>query len=92
MIDKATIKTDLISVLKDVFSEINLEQYHDFEGINIIEDWAISSISFIALMVKIEEKFDIMFSNDKLEMYHFKTVDNIVDMIHEEMMKKYHEE
>lgn len=55
---------------------------------DLIDDLALDSITFITLLVSIENHFDIVFDDDFILMEHFRNVDSIVDIITRHMSPK----
>lgn len=87
MIEKNNIKTKLIEIFKEVFENIDFRQYQSFENIDLIEEFGVSSITLIALIVQIEESFMIAFPDDCLMIDNFRNIDQITDTIYEEILK-----
>lgn len=87
MIEKNNIKTKLIEIFKEVFENIDFRQYQSFENIDLIEEFGVSSITLIALIVQIEESFMIAFPDDCLMLDNFRNIDQITDTIYEEILK-----
>jgi acyl carrier protein len=52
-----------------------------------LKDFNINSISFIKIVVALEEKFDIQFGDDDLDASKFETVGDIVQYVEKEMDK-----
>lgn len=81
------IKKELIQLICDLFKDkgfnIDIIEYAD-----LADDMGMDSITFISIVVEIETIFGITVPDDMLLMDNFKTVDDIVKIVQQELVKK----
>jgi acyl carrier protein len=77
-VDKV-IKDEVLEIIRDLCVEHGIEEIAevDYE----LEKYGFNSISFITLMVKLEEKFNIEIDEDDLDYKKYKTVEDICQLI-----------
>lgn len=80
------IKSIVISVIYNLFKE-NGYDIRVIEYSNLIDDMGMDSITFISLVVELEDVFGLTISTELLLIENFKTVDEIVDLIKSEFEK-----
>lgn len=80
------IKSIVISVIYNLFKE-NGYDIRVIEYANLIDDMGMDSITFISLVVELEDVFGLTISTELLLIENFKTVDEIVDLIKSEFEK-----
>ncbi len=66
----------IINVLRDVNEDLL-----SYEGNNIIQDGIVNSFTFISMLGKLEEEFDIEIDEDLLESEYFGNKDRIISTI-----------
>ena len=79
MISREEIENRVVDLIKSVSIDPQIENIDDAD---IIEDFLLSSIIFISLIVEIEKKFDIEIADEYLDMNVFRKIDQIVDIIY----------
>ena len=79
MISREEIKNRVVDLIKSVSIDPQIENIDDAD---IIEDFLLSSIIFISLIVEIEKNFDIEIADEYLDMNVFRKIDQIVDIIY----------
>ena len=77
------IKKRIIKILEEIFG--NDMSRETFQRINLITNAGMDSLSFIALVVSIEDEFDIEIEFEDIEITNFQTLDSICEII-----KKYY--
>ena len=84
---QAEIKKDVIILLSKLF----LDKVSDIcviEDADLIDDLDMDSISFISLVVEIEDHFDFIIPDNLLLIEYFKCVDDIVSIIFQGLSNK----
>ena len=84
---KELIKKEVVALISSLF----YDQENDFdmiESVNLIDDLGMDSITFISLVVKVEDTFSIEIPDEILLMENFKCIENIVSIIDCELAKK----
>lgn len=80
------IKTEIIQLICRLFKDkgfhIGIIEYAD-----LIDDMGMDSITFISIVVEIEEMFHITVPDDMLLMNIFRKVNDIVTVVEEELQK-----
>lgn len=83
---KDNIKKELIDLLSRLFInsgfDVDIVEYMDF-----INDGGMDSLTFISMVIEIEEYFNIIIPDDLLLPENFKFVDGIVSIIDKELSK-----
>ena len=82
-----SIKPKLITLCTDIFKNSGVDT-DLLEHVDFIDDLGMDSITFIALIVEIEECFEIVIPDDMLLPENFKCVDDIGSVIENELSKK----
>lgn len=82
--DLFEIKNKVINVLSEMFADMNIGT-EVFELVDLADDLGMDSLTFITVIVKLEALFNITFPDDMLLMDNFKTVNNIVTTISNEI-------
>ena len=88
MISREEIENRVVDLIKSVSIDPQIENIDDAD---IIEDFLLSSIIFISLIVEIEKKFDIEIADEYLDMNVFRKIDQIVDIIYIMLEEKWKE-
>ena len=70
------IKNIIIGIAQEVLSNEGYNKLN-FEYLDLIDDLGLDSIVFVALIVSIEEAFDIIIPDDRLLVEHFRTIELI---------------
>ena len=87
VMDKNEIKEKAIELCVKIFKnqdvDMDLIEYVDF-----VDDFGMDSISFITLIVEVEELFGIIIPDDLMLMDSLKNVDDIVCVIFEQLRRK----
>lgn len=81
------IKEKIIKILKDILIEIKFDD-EVLEHMNLVDDLGIDSISFITLIIELENSFDINIPDKYLLIDKMNTVDKIQMIISNELLKK----
>ena len=79
MISKEEIKNKVVDLIKSVSIDTQVE---NIDEADIIDDFLLSSIVFISLIVEIEQFFNIEIADEYLDMNLFRKIDQIVDIIY----------
>jgi len=80
------IKNNVVNVLSEMFENMYVAS-DVLELVDLIDDLGMDSLTFITAVVKLEALFNITFPDEMLLMENFKTVDNIVTIINNEVMR-----
>jgi acyl carrier protein len=77
-------KERIITMIKDAcaLAESNINEKTKLSEISL------DSLSFIQLIVNLEDEFDIQFEDEELNIYDFKTVNDLVDIVEEKINEK----
>ena len=81
------IKFEVINIIKAIFENVGIDTCFVEVG-DLVEDLGMDSLLFISIVVDIETKFNIEIPAEKLFINNFKTVDSIVDIVWEELIKQ----
>jgi acyl carrier protein len=84
------INSELIGLIINSFYDRGFE-FDNVEYWDLIDDLNMDSITFISLVVEIEARFDIEVPDDLLLIEYFRSVDNIVKLIEDEITSKQNE-
>jgi len=84
--DLFEIRNKVMNVLSEMFADMNIST-EVFELVDLADDLGMDSLTFITVIVKLEALFNITFPDEMLLMENFKTVDNIVTIINNEVMR-----
>lgn len=82
-----TIKQEVIELISELFKDKGFD-IDILEYVNLIDDMGMDSITFISIVVEIEAHFGIEIPDDMLLLESFKSVDNIVFIVENEILKK----
>lgn len=82
-----TIKQEVIELISELFQDKGFD-IDILEYVDLIEDMGMDSITFISIVVEIEEHFAIEVPDDMLLFDYFKNVDDIVSIVQNELSKK----
>ena len=82
-----TIKQEVIELITELFKDKGFD-IDILEYVDLIEDMGMDSITFISIVVEIEEHFAVEVPDDILLLENFKSVDDIVSVIENELSKK----
>ena len=83
---KEEIKSLVIDLISELLSEKDLDN-DIIQYIDLIDDVGMDSITFISLVVQIEDSFKITVPDDVLLMENFKNVDSIVNVVEKEILR-----
>ena len=82
-----TIKQEVIELISELFKDNGFD-IDIIEYVDLIDDLGMDSITFISIVVEIESHFDIEVPDEMLMLENFKSVDNIVSIVENELSKK----
>ena len=78
MVEK--IKQDIIQIIYNLFNDRGfLDDISDYT--DLVEDLGMDSMTFVSVIIEIESKFNIIFSDDMLQIENFKTIEKIVALV-----------
>ncbi len=75
-----TIRNNLQSIIKNMFSNIPLEN-DVLSSVDLIDDLGMDSITFISLLVELECTFSISIPSELLYVDYYRTIEDIVSII-----------
>lgn len=78
--DKNEIKSKLIDMLAMLFPDSGVDK-DVLEYTDLIDDLGMDSITFISIVVEIEDVFEITVSDDLLLIENFRNVDSIIQIV-----------
>lgn len=78
-------KNRIANIIINIFEETEIVD--DLFLINLVEDLGMDSLTYIELIVSLEDEFNIEFSMDELDIEKLKTIDSIAKIV-EELLKK----
>lgn len=78
--DKNEIKSKLVDMLAVLFSDNGVDK-DVLEYADLIDDLGMDSITFISIIVEIEDAFEIIVPDDMLLMENFRNLDLIIQII-----------
>lgn len=81
------IKQEVIELISELFKDKGFD-IDILEYVDLIDDLGMDSITFISIVVEIEAHFDIEVPDEMLMLENFKSVDNIVSIVENELSKK----
>ena len=81
------IKEKLIALCAEVFKDSNVDT-DLLEYVDFADDLGMDSITFITLIVELEATFDITVPDDLLLMDNFKTMDDVIKVVAEQLYPK----
>lgn len=81
------IKSELINLIPTLFNEKGFDT-DLIEYVDLVNDLGMDSITFISMVVEIENFFDITVPDDLLLMDNYKNIDNIVKIIEDEKLSQ----
>ena len=81
------IKQEVIELISELFKDKGFD-IDILEYVDLIDDLGMDSITFITIVVEIEAHFDIEVPDEMLVLENFKSVDNIVSIVENELSKK----
>lgn len=81
------IKQEVIELISELFKDKGFD-IDILEYVDLIDDMGMDSITFISIVVEIEAHFDIEVPDEMLMLENFKSVDNIVSIVENELSKK----
>lgn len=82
--EKIEIKQKLLETIQALFPDSEVET-DVLEYADLIDDLGMDSITFISIIVEIEDMFGITIPDDKLLIENFRNVDEIVRLIENEV-------
>jgi acyl carrier protein len=82
--NRAEITEKLIEKLKELFADRNVDT-DTLEYVDLIDDLGMDSITFISIVVEVEDIFGITVPDDMLLMENFRNVDGITKIIEGEI-------
>ena len=74
------LKQEVVSVVAELFKDKGVDS-DIIEYVDLIDDLGMDSITFISIVVELEVRFSIEFSDDVLLMENFKNIGDITSMI-----------
>jgi len=76
-------RSETLHWLKKTLSELtgNPSLFDELRPSSSLEAIGIHSISFIRLVVEIEQRFDVVFSDEEMVLYNFPSVDALLERI-----------
>lgn len=74
------IKNKLIDMIQNLFSDSGVDK-DILPYVDLIDDLGMDSITFISIVVEVEELFGITVPDDMLLMENFKDIDGIIQII-----------
>ncbi len=83
--DESKIRKTIIEVLREVYINAIID-IDILAHVDLIDDLGMDSISFITIVVRIENVFDIKIPDEMLLMEKFRNIDNIVEIISNELI------
>ncbi len=78
--DKKEIKSKLIDMLAMLFPDSGVDK-DVLEYTDLMDDLGMDSITFISIVVEIEDVFEITVSDDLLLIENFRNVDSIIQIV-----------
>ena len=81
------IKQEVIELISELFKDKGFD-IDILEYVDLIDDLGMDSITFISIVVEIEAHFDIEVPDEMLVLENFKSVDNIVSIVENELSKR----
>lgn len=82
-----TIKREVIELISELFKGKGVD-IDIIEHMDLINAGVMDSITFISIIVEIESHFNIEIPDDILLLENFKSVDNVVSIVNNELSKK----
>ena len=82
-----TIKQEIIELISVLFKDKGFD-IDILEYVDLIDDLGMDSITFISIIIVIEEHFDIEIPDDMLLLENFQCVDDMVSIIEKELLTK----
>lgn len=86
MIDIA-LKSDVIDLIEEMFDEKSIDR-DVIEYLNFAEDLGMDSITFITLVVEIENRYKITIPDEVLLVDNLNNVDSILRVVEQGLLKK----
>lgn len=80
MMDKNEIKAELIDILAVLFPDSGVDK-DVLEYTDLLDDLGMDSITFISIIVEIEDVFEITVPDDLLLMESFRNVNSIIQIV-----------
>lgn len=84
MMDHEEIKSKLIDLCSEIFQNSGVDA-DLIEYVNFVDDLGMDSITFITLVIEIEDCFEMIVPDDLLTIENFENLDNVVDIIFTEL-------
>lgn len=82
-----TIKQEVIELISELFKEKGFD-IDILEYVDLIDDLGMDSITFISLIVEIEERFGMEFPDALLSLDNFRKINGIVNIVERELIDK----
>lgn len=78
--NRIDIKNKLIQILTEIFSNSIIDM-NILDFVDLIDDLGMDSITFITIVVEVENAFDIIVPDDRLVIENFRTLNDIIQVI-----------
>lgn len=76
------LKTEITKIVLQISPDACFTE-EQLQTVDLIDDLSLDSISFVTLIIELEDHFDIIISDDDLQMMKFRKIDDIVDIVHQ---------
>ena len=76
----AEIKKEIVKIIRELLESVWFE-FGFSDDVNLINDLGMDSLTFIAIVVSLEERFEIIIPDDLLLMENFQKIDDIVNVV-----------
>lgn len=80
--DKSNIQNILADLIYDLFAVRKIDK-DIIPYVDLIDDLGMDSITFISIIIDIEDKFNIVIPDEKLLLEEFRTFDNVLNIVSE---------
>ena len=84
--EKVVVENPELEKLARIFHQLN-NQYNEISLNTSLQEMGINSIDFISLIVKVEDEFNIIFEDDKLDMTKFPDILSLFSYIQQQTNK-----
>lgn len=84
--EKVVVENPEFEKLARIFHQLN-NQYNEISLNTSLQEMGINSIDFISLIVKVEDEFNIIFEDDKLDMTKFPDILSLFSYIQQQTNK-----
>lgn len=80
--DKSNIQNILADLIYDLFAVRKIDK-DIIPYVDLIDDLGMDSITFISIIIDIEDKFNIVIPDEKLLLEEFRTFENVLNIVSE---------